>query len=104
LGPRRWDGRGGRRFAELGNRLWQGTHLRPRIGRDFGFGWESHRTPLPLASALVGCSISTFVCRRTNLAWSITCKLKGLDYMSEYDPLRDPAVLHELEALRVVSP
>jgi hypothetical protein len=35
-----------------------------------------------------------------NLAWSITTKLKHLDYLSEYDPLQDPGVLAELGALR----
>ena len=27
-----------------------------------------------------------------NLAWSITCNLKNVDYLSEYDPLEDPEV------------
>jgi hypothetical protein len=36
-----------------------------------------------------------------NLAWSITCKLKGVDYSSEYDPLKDPDVLAELNLLRL---
>jgi hypothetical protein len=35
-----------------------------------------------------------------NLAWSITSKLKGVGYHSEYNPLHDPAVVMELEALR----
>jgi hypothetical protein len=35
-----------------------------------------------------------------NLAWSITSKLKGVSYLSEYDPLQDPGVLDELEVLR----
>lgn len=35
-----------------------------------------------------------------NLAWSIISKLKGVAYLSEYDPRRDPAVLCELEPLR----
>lgn len=35
-----------------------------------------------------------------NLVWSIASKLKGVDYLSEYDPLRDPAVLHELEKIQ----
>lgn len=34
-----------------------------------------------------------------NLLWSITCKLKGVGYLSEYEPLRDPAVRSELAAL-----
>lgn len=32
--------------------------------------------------------------------WSITCKLKSVDYLSDYDPRRDPAVQRELDALQ----
>ena len=35
-----------------------------------------------------------------NLVWSITSKLKGVDYLSEYEPLHDPGVKAELAALR----
>lgn len=35
-----------------------------------------------------------------DLVWSITSRLKGVGYLSEYEPLRDPAVARELEALR----
>jgi len=35
-----------------------------------------------------------------NLAWSITSKLKGVSYLSDYDPLQDAAVRQELERLR----
>jgi hypothetical protein len=38
-----------------------------------------------------------------NLAWSITIKLKHLDYLSTYDPLRDSGVVRELEALRLAT-
>jgi hypothetical protein len=35
-----------------------------------------------------------------NLVWSITSKLKGMEYLSEYRPLDDPGVQLELAALR----
>jgi hypothetical protein len=35
-----------------------------------------------------------------NEVWSITSKLKGVGYLSEYQPLRDPGVLHYLRAIR----
>lgn len=35
-----------------------------------------------------------------NLAWSIAAKLRGVGYLSEYDPLADPAVLAELRSIR----
>jgi hypothetical protein len=35
-----------------------------------------------------------------NLVWSIASKLKGLDYLSEYQPLQDPGVQAELAAIR----
>ncbi len=39
-----------------------------------------------------------------NLAWSITSKLKGIGYLSDYDPRQDPAVLAALHALRGPDP
>ena len=39
-----------------------------------------------------------------NLAWSITSKLKGVAYLSDYDPRQDPAVRAELDALRGPGP
>jgi hypothetical protein len=35
-----------------------------------------------------------------NLVWSIASKLKGVDYLSDYDPLQDPGVRAELAAIR----
>jgi hypothetical protein len=35
-----------------------------------------------------------------NLAWSIASTLKGVDYLSDYEPLADPGVVKELERLR----
>lgn len=35
-----------------------------------------------------------------NLVWSITSKLKGVDYLSDYNPLQDPKIQAELEFLR----
>ena len=35
-----------------------------------------------------------------NDAWSIASKLKGVGYLSDYHPLRDPAVLRHLAAIR----
>jgi hypothetical protein len=35
-----------------------------------------------------------------NEVWSITSKLKGVDYLSNYEPLRDPGILHYLRAIR----
>lgn len=35
-----------------------------------------------------------------NLAWSITCRLRGVGYMSGYDPLADPGVQRELSTIR----
>ena len=35
-----------------------------------------------------------------NLVWSITATLKRVGYLSDYDPLNDPAVQAELAALR----
>lgn len=35
-----------------------------------------------------------------NLAWSITSKLKGVDYLSEYDPLEDPDVKVEIKNIK----
>lgn len=36
----------------------------------------------------------------SNLAWSVASRLKGVGYLSDYDPLADPEVLRELERLR----
>lgn len=35
-----------------------------------------------------------------NLAWSIACKLKAVDYLSGYDPRLDPPITEHLEQLR----
>lgn len=35
----------------------------------------------------------------SNLAWSVASRLKGVGYLSDYDPLADPDVLRELERL-----
>lgn len=35
-----------------------------------------------------------------NLAWSIARNLKGVEYLSDYDPERDPTVAAELRRLR----
>jgi hypothetical protein len=35
-----------------------------------------------------------------NDVWSITSKLKGVGYLSRYQPLRDPGVLRHLRAIR----
>lgn len=35
-----------------------------------------------------------------NLAWSIAAKLRGVDYLSDYNPLADPDVLAELRSIR----
>src|SRR4029079_17737382 len=35
-----------------------------------------------------------------NLAWSMTVKLKGVDYLSKYNPLHDPSISRELERIR----
>jgi hypothetical protein len=35
-----------------------------------------------------------------NLAWSIVVRLRGLSYLSEYDPLADPKILAELASVR----
>jgi hypothetical protein len=35
-----------------------------------------------------------------NLVWSITSKLKRVDYLSEYDPVHDPAVQAELAVIK----
>ena len=34
-----------------------------------------------------------------NFAMGIVCKLKGVDYLSEYDPLKDPDVKLEIEKI-----
>lgn len=34
-----------------------------------------------------------------NLAWSIVCKLKGIGYHSEYDPMADPDIQAALNSL-----
>jgi hypothetical protein len=35
-----------------------------------------------------------------NLVWSLTSHLKGVGYLSEYDPLKDPKVLEHFRKLR----
>lgn len=35
----------------------------------------------------------------SNLAWSVASRLKGVGYLSDYDPLADPDVRRELERL-----
>ena len=35
-----------------------------------------------------------------NLVWSIASKLKGVSYLSEYQPLQDPGVLAELASIK----
>ena len=35
-----------------------------------------------------------------DLVWSIVSKLKGIDYLSDYEPLRDPGVIEELRKVR----
>ena len=32
-----------------------------------------------------------------NLVWSITRSLKGVDYLSDYEPLQDPAIIAEMK-------
>jgi hypothetical protein len=39
-----------------------------------------------------------------NLAWSIASKLRGVDYLSDYNPLADPSVLRELRSIRGSGP
>jgi hypothetical protein len=34
-----------------------------------------------------------------NLAWSIASNLKGVDYLSDYDPMSDPGVVAEMRKL-----
>jgi hypothetical protein len=34
-----------------------------------------------------------------NLVWSITSKLRGVAYLSDYDPLQDPGVVQHLRAI-----
>jgi len=36
----------------------------------------------------------------SNFAWSITAKLRGVSYLSEYDPLADPRIQRELSTIR----
>ncbi|MEQ1753292.1 MAG: hypothetical protein ABL973_04085 [Micropepsaceae bacterium] len=31
-----------------------------------------------------------------NLVWSITCNLKQIDYLSDYQPMRDPEIIAEM--------
>ena len=38
-----------------------------------------------------------------NLVWSITCNLKRVDYLSDYEPLRDPEIVAEMARLSGVS-
>lgn len=38
-------------------------------------------------------------CDANNLAWSIASSLKGVGYLSDYDPLDDPEVRAELDRL-----
>ena len=35
-----------------------------------------------------------------NEVWSIASKLKGVGYLSKFEPLRDPAVAEELQRIR----
>jgi hypothetical protein len=35
-----------------------------------------------------------------NLVWSITRNLKGVEYLSDYEPLNDPEIQMELKRLR----
>ena len=35
-----------------------------------------------------------------NLAWSIACKLKKVDYLSDYNPMNDSEIIEELNLLR----
>jgi hypothetical protein len=35
-----------------------------------------------------------------NEVWSIASKLKGVGYLSKYEPLRDPAVAEKLQSIR----
>lgn len=35
-----------------------------------------------------------------NLAWSITAKLRGVSYLSDYDPFADPCIKRELSTIR----
>lgn len=65
-----------------------------------GFFWGAAQDQRPID----GDRLIAHLCLRfpqgDNLAWSITSKLKGLDYASNYDPLQDPGVVGNLEALR----
>jgi hypothetical protein len=36
-----------------------------------------------------------------NLVWSITSELRGIDYLSDYNPYHDPLIQRELEAIRM---
>lgn len=53
-----------------------------------------------LAIALVYFRLSPSPAEEDNLAWSIASRLKGVGYLSSYDPHADPQVQTHIERLR----
>lgn len=76
------------------------AHWRTAI--DFFWGAVLDRRPLP-ADELIAWLYHRFDPEgqtEDNEVWSITSKLKGVGYLSGYQPLRDPGVLGHLRAIR----
>lgn len=61
---------------------------------------DKHSVPADRTIALLYHRFDPRGDQENNLVWSITSKLRGVGYLSDYEPLKDPKVLVELEAIR----
>ncbi len=61
---------------------------------------DKHPVPADRVIALLYHRFDPLGDQENNLVWSITSKLRGVGYLSDYEPLKDPKVQAELEAIR----
>jgi len=71
-----------------------------------GVLWFGIKRPMPKAHVIallyhrLMAELPAALALDENLVWSITRNLKGVGYLSDYEPLNDPEVQNELKRLR----
>jgi hypothetical protein len=78
----------------------QGSHWRTVAHVFWGAVLDRRELPADEVIALLYYRFDPEGRAEDNDVWSITSKLKGVGYLSEYEPLRDPGVLRHLQAIR----
>jgi hypothetical protein len=67
----------------------------------WGAACDAREMPVARTIALIVHNFDVTGDDQDNLAWSVVARLKGVSYLSEYDPRSDPEVHRELAALSV---